>query len=184
MKISSKCQHFYYSDAVCVWSELESVLPAPGEGTARLGACCLHMLEQAWHCMTADDNDVNMSRLESFKWLINQWWNHWISEWTIKELIDKLQFFMETKHNHCKNIHGEWLLWQFLWIFAYIKTFWNTPQLKFSIDDRAFWWCNWNIPRDMMTSSNGNIFRVTGHLCGEFTGPRWIPHTKASDVEL
>ena len=31
----------------------------------------------------------------------------------------------------------------------------------------------------MMTSSNGNIFCVTGHLCGEFTGPRWIPHTKA-----
>ena len=25
---------------------------------------------------------------------------------------------------------------------------------------------------------NGNIFRVTGHLCGEFTGPRWIPRTK------
>ena len=36
----------------------------------------------------------------------------------------------------------------------------------------------------MMTSWNGNIFRVTGHLCGEFTGPRWIPHTKASDAEL
>ena len=36
----------------------------------------------------------------------------------------------------------------------------------------------------MMTSSNGNIFRVTGHLCAEFTGPRWIPHTKASDAEL
>ena len=30
----------------------------------------------------------------------------------------------------------------------------------------------------MMTSSNGNIFRVTGHLCGEFTGHRWIPHTQ------
>ena len=27
----------------------------------------------------------------------------------------------------------------------------------------------------MMTSSSGNIFRVTGHLCGELTGPRWIP---------
>ena len=25
---------------------------------------------------------------------------------------------------------------------------------------------------NMMTSSNGNIFRVTGHSCGEFTGPR------------
>ena len=27
----------------------------------------------------------------------------------------------------------------------------------------------------MMTSSNGNIFRVTGPLCGEFTSHRWIP---------
>ena len=35
-----------------------------------------------------------------------------------------------------------------------------------------------------MTSSNGNIFRVTGHLCEEFTGLRWIPLTKASDAEL
>ena len=30
-------------------------------------------------------------------------------------------------------------------------------------------------PHDMMTSSNGNIFRVTGHLCGEFTGPSEFP---------
>ena len=35
-----------------------------------------------------------------------------------------------------------------------------------------------------MASSNGNIFRVTGPLCGEFTGYRWLPLTKASDVEL
>ena len=35
-----------------------------------------------------------------------------------------------------------------------------------------------------MTSSNGNIFRDTGPLCGEFTGHRWIPHTKANDAEL
>ena len=27
----------------------------------------------------------------------------------------------------------------------------------------------------MMTSSNRNIFRVTGPLCGEFTCPRWVP---------
>ena len=40
------------------------------------------------------------------------------------------------------------------------------------------------INKGMMTSSNGNIFRVTGHLCGEFTGPRWIPRTKTSDAEL
>ena len=36
----------------------------------------------------------------------------------------------------------------------------------------------------MMTSSNGNIFRFTDLLCGEFTGARWIPQTKASDAEL
>ena len=36
----------------------------------------------------------------------------------------------------------------------------------------------------MTTSSNGNIFRVTGLLCGEFIGDRWIPHTNASDAEL
>ena len=31
----------------------------------------------------------------------------------------------------------------------------------------------------MMTSSNGNIVRVAGPLCGEFTGHRWIPRTEA-----
>ena len=49
----------------------------------------------------------------------------------------------------------------------------------------GYWWHNdprfqqpryWAVPGIfMMTSSNGNIFRVTDHLCGEFTGPRWIP---------
>ena len=37
---------------------------------------------------------------------------------------------------------------------------------------------------DLMTSSNANIFRVTGPLCMEFTGHRRIPLTKASDAEL
>ena len=36
----------------------------------------------------------------------------------------------------------------------------------------------------LMTSPNGNIFRVTGPLCGEFTGLRWIPRAKASDAKL
>ena len=36
----------------------------------------------------------------------------------------------------------------------------------------------------MMTSSNGDIFRVIGPLYGEFTGHRWIPLTKASDAEV
>ena len=38
----------------------------------------------------------------------------------------------------------------------------------------------------MMTSSNGNIFCVTGPLLGEFIGEdgRWIPLINASDAEL
>ena len=39
---------------------------------------------------------------------------------------------------------------------------------------------------NMMTSSNGNIFRVTGPLCGEFTGPDEFPSqrpvTRSFDV--
>ena len=46
-------------------------------------------------------------------------------------------------------------------------------------------------PVFMMTSSNGNMFRVTGFCagnspadCGEFTGHRWILLTQTSDAEL
>ena len=51
---------------------------------------------------------------------------------------------------------------------------WNEPLIL----------CTFLLTYSMMTSSNGNIFRVTGHLCGEFTDHRWIPLTKASDAEL
>ena len=34
------------------------------------------------------------------------------------------------------------------------------------------------------TVDNKMVFRVTGHLYGEFTGDRRIPRTKASDAEL
>ena len=33
------------------------------------------------------------------------------------------------------------------------------------------------IDKSMMMSSNGNIFRVTGPFCEEFTSHRWIPFT-------
>ena len=54
------------------------------------------------------------------------------------------------------------LMWNILmmWVLHGFATYYGTGHL------------------DMMTSSNGNIFRVTGPLCGEFTGDLWIPHTK------
>ena len=41
-----------------------------------------------------------------------------------------------------------------------------------------------NFMKSMVTSSNGKIFRVTGHLCGEFTGefPAQRPVTRSFDV--
>ena len=39
---------------------------------------------------------------------------------------------------------------------------------------RWFMFSQWPV-QHMMTSSNGNIFRVTGYLCGEFTGPGEFP---------
>ena len=43
------------------------------------------------------------------------------------------------------------------------ERYWGTLDMSYAI---------------MMTSSNGNIFRVTGPLCGEFTGPGHYAYTK------
>ena len=47
---------------------------------------------------------------------------------------------------------------------------------------------HWHTTAHMVTSSNGNIFHVTGHLCGEFTSPGDFPAqrpvTRSFDVFL
>ena len=50
--------------------------------------------------------------------------------------------------------------------------------------------CQWSrpqriwvkLPSNMMMSSTGNSFCITGPLCGEFTSHRWIPRPKDSDA--
>ena len=73
-------------------------------------------------------------------------------------------------------------------IYSYIICLYTLIlETKSSIRNNTIFWVIGNITKiyeNMMTSSNGNIFRVTGHLCGKFTGPRWISRTKASDAEL
>ena len=72
-----------------------------------------------------------------------------------------------------------------IWWNARTEQCWVSTNPRKIIQNRRFkngpatYWFTY-----MMTSSNGNIFRVTWHLCGEFSGQRWIPHTKASDAEL
>ena len=60
----------------------------------------------------------------------------------------------------------------------------QSSQWETSLQSNAVSPCLCAKLESMMASSNGNIFRVAGHLCGEFTGPPWIPRTKASDAEL
>ena len=54
----------------------------------------------------------------------------------------------------------------------FIVLYWPASEQGYVVSVQ-FWG---NMPSyNMMTSSNGNIFRVTGHLDGAFTGLRWIP---------
>ena len=63
--------------------------------------------------------------------------------------------------------------------FGFHLTILNEYTRLFHVVNKLFRWSDF-----MVLSSNGNVFCVTGPLCGEFTGHRWIPLTKASDAEL
>ena len=82
--------------------------------------------------------------------------------------------------------HSKWLL-RFHKISLHLNTLRPRQDGRHFPDDILKWiFLNEDVrvSNDVMTSSNGNIFHVTGHLCGKFTGPRWISRTKASDAEL
>ena len=109
--------------------------------------------------------------------LMSQIWKNWLYSKN-----ESLELFLGLDQN-ITQIHylKNWDLWN-LWVWTNIwlvnPCFVATPN-KFWLFSRVI-----SNQFNMMTSSNGNIFRVTGHLCGELTGPRWIPRTKASDAEL
>ena len=58
---------------------------------------------------------------------------------------------------------GRELSWKFVAEGSTDSQHWFTYVALIRVGDK---------PLSMMTSSNGNIFRVTGPLCGEFTGHR------------
>ena len=77
-----------------------------------------------------------------------------------------------------------------IWHFTHKLWLWGSREFAthfcmYERNECCYQLCIGVIPgQDLMMSSNGNIFRVTGPLWGEFTGHRWIPLTKASDAEL
>ena len=74
---------------------------------------------------------------------------------------------LKVKHHPLK-IYAHILLYVSLNFF--IRS--NFPPNKLSFRDFVIQ--QQQIQYHVMTSSNGNIFRVTGPLCGEFTGHRWM----------
>ena len=88
-----------------------------------------------------------------------------------------------------KLTNHQWCLVTFTWrefirkYAIYLSLIWVGHQIIQDYSHISQGSVSW-ILLSMMTSSNGNFFRVTGHLCGEFAGLRWIPRTKASDAEL
>ena len=112
-------------------------------------------------------------------------------------------YVMTLMWNHCymlsdnKTRHGTGLfmdhdgeetsvpfLWKVLWSLSRLPSTVKSFHLGTAISYPGLVSIYKDYPPRMMTSSNGNMFRVTGHLCGEFTGPRWIPRTKASDARF
>ena len=61
------------------------------------------------------------------------------------------------------------------------KEWWRQPPVKILVNGAKR---GTGLPVAMMTSSNGNISVLLDICAGKFTGPRWIPRTKASDAEF
>ena len=74
---------------------------------------------------------------------------------TLINIYIYIAFFFPIWLNHCRTL---WLQYAFVWSpITRIPPHFTQSSLI------------------IMTSSNGNIFRVTGPLCGEFTGPGEFP---------
>ena len=86
----------------------------------------------------------------------------------------------ERLHNHNKAKHNKTVC---IFLGIYCKAWWHHDMETF-FALLAHCEGNLSIITCMMTSSNGNIFRSTGPLWGEFNGDRWFPLIKASDAEL
>ena len=107
----------------------------------------------------------------TFTWLKTSWILRWRCHYEISRYV-----LADIKY-------GIIFTWTISKLIFVIKTIWC--HISGLTPTQVMVWCLTPlISYLMMTSSNGTIFRATGHLCGEFTSPRWVPRTKASDADL
>ena len=117
-------------------------------------------------------------------------WTGWI-QYTLHGITHLFSNVWELKINYltvyCNHHRIEsgvtWRAPQMCFVVSHLSPLKNNiphPALYFVSDMRLLlplYWSWWR-------HQNGNIFRITGPLWGEFTVHWWIPLTKASDAEL
>ena len=101
-----------------------------------------------------------------------------------------LNLFITSIHNIpyvyvCKRMQPIWLKYIHCYLVYYIVHSW-IAQIKFYMFSMIFqspFWFLLTIRHHLSSLCRDDVIKWK-HLCGEFTGHRWIPRTKASDAEL
>ena len=131
--------------------------------------CCTtgHLHGGKWQCNKTKRKSNQIYGHLNFKWVAVTWLTGCQDSSPVHAYLYQGHpgYFRELLWQSMELLQISWVTWQF----------WQWPLGWHALSHYRY---------IMMTSSSGNIFRVTGHLCGEFTGHRWIPRTKTSDAEL
>ena len=118
---------------------------------------------------------INGQIFRSHKW--QPYWVRWI---TFANLWLQPQYQTKCNRGSLQDVysetHGSWNL-DFIKLVVLLNTIEPITPSSTGLHRHGTCTC-------MITSSNGNLFRVTYPLCGEFTGHQWILIIKASVLEL
>ena len=113
---------------------------------------------------------------ERHQWLVLWSYLHWKKFSIIKRALTFLT--QNTYTNTADFIGWRELLLKWLWFIIAFQWMGRKQSPAEKLLWRISWW------RHQMEIFSDLIFRLIDPLCGEFTGHRWIPRTKASDAEL
>ena len=114
------------------------------------------------------------------------WFRPWLVAWSVPSYYQNQRWLIA----NCATGNKTSKIWIQIKSFSFIKMHLNMSPAnyrQFCLGLNFLHIKTWRASRLlvlMMTSSNGDIFRVTGHLCGECNIHRWIPRTRASDAKL
>ena len=146
-----------------------------------------HYLNQCW-------NIVNFNIRNTFQWNLKRNSCIFIQEKAFENVVFEMVVTLSRPecvkvHLHIANSNDVLAVpWNERWIIIFFQFYETFHQYSITLSTHTvlafhvpvlymYGATNWPSSRIIMTSSNGNIFRVTGHLCGKSPGHRWIPRT-------